>query len=431
MGAYIMSIKGNRSKLVEIQQEQLLDQVTCGSTSLQRQIEKLSIKDFFDQKNLLQNPPQKNLNEVQPIRDAAPAGNSADRTIGDQLVSEGKVGCLLIAGGQASRLKFDGPKGMYPVSIVKKKTLFQIFSEKVLAASKRANRKLPFAIMTSPLNHEVTVSYFEDHDYFGLDKSQVYFFQQEVLPFLSEKGNLFLQTKNSLAVGPNGNGKTLHQLVSSGIWRKWKDQGIEYVNQILIDNPLADPFDFELIGHQHRENAEVAIKCTERKDANEKVGVLVRNNQHIEVVEYSELPENCSLEGDICANISLYCYHMDFINRISKKTLPLHLAYKSVKSIDGECMAWKFEYFIFDVLKFTEKVCVIKSPREHCFSPLKNAQGTDSVTTVQEALQGLDRIMYQKVFGESPPEKPFELEQSLYYPAKGGNENKSACVITK
>lgn len=404
-----------KDKLKIIQQEKLLKFLDPSSSSLLQQVADISIKDFFDQKKLLITPPKKSLDKVEAVNNFCKSGNIKDIAVGEELVTKGKVGCLLIAGGQATRLRFNGPKGMFPVSVINGKTLFQIFSEKVLAVSKRAKRPLPFAIMTSPLNHDTTVEYFEKNNYFGLDPLQVSFFQQETLPFLSDNGNLFLESKTALAVGPNGNGKALHQLVKSGVWSLWKEQGVEYVNQILIDNPLAQPYDFELVGCQNRLSSDVAIKCTDRKDQNEKVGVLVNIGGHVEVIEYSELPDNDQMQFEACANISLYCYTMDFIKRISAKAMPLHLAHKSVHNMGKECMAWKFEYFIFDVLQFTDRVCLLKCPRDLCFSPLKNTQGNDSIATVQKALQKLDKMIYKRVFGQYPPEQPFELAQELHF----------------
>lgn len=91
---------------------------------------------FLRQQALLQNP-QASHQEYTPLSPVHYAGdNPAYAQLGFQLLQRGKVGCVVLAGGQGSRLKFDGPKGLYPVSSVKKKPLYQLVAEKVAAASK-------------------------------------------------------------------------------------------------------------------------------------------------------------------------------------------------------------------------------------------------------------------------------------------------------
>ena len=52
----------------------------------------------------------------------AHAENSA--AYGAKLLAEGKVGFVLVAGGQGSRLGFDGPKGAFEIGPVTNKSLF-------------------------------------------------------------------------------------------------------------------------------------------------------------------------------------------------------------------------------------------------------------------------------------------------------------------
>src|SRR5262249_54112721 len=62
------------------------------------------------------------------------------RELGERALRRGEVAVLLVAGGQGSRLGFEHPKGMFAISPVKNKTLFQIHAEKVLALSRRYRR---------------------------------------------------------------------------------------------------------------------------------------------------------------------------------------------------------------------------------------------------------------------------------------------------
>lgn len=361
--------------------------------------------------------------DVTPYRSYSNAGNAIHAKQGREAIAKGEVGCLILAGGQGTRLGFAGPKGMYPISPVHKKTLFQIFAEKTAAAG----RNLPIAIMTSPLNHNETVQFFTSHNFFGLSSDQVSFFPQSMLPFLDEEGRLFLSSPESLAEGPDGNGNAFHNLVRSGIEKRWSQQGVKYVNVVLVDNPLADPFDAELVGFTIAQQSDITIKGTLRTDEKENVGVVSIENGKIVVVEYSEMPPEDYASRDAngvlnyhCANLSLFCLKMDFIRTLTHKAeLPLHKAFKATPFLNakGEIeqrKAWKFERFIFDILPYSSKTSVLIYPRETCFSPLKKESGPDSPETVQQALQARDRQILRHL-GLPVPDGPIELPQEYHY----------------
>lgn len=368
-----------------------------------------------------------------PFTQFSNSGNSEDKARGQQLVAEGKVGCLLLAGGQGSRLRFSGPKGCFPISVIKNKTLFQLCAEKVVAAGKLAGRPLFLAIMTSNQNDADVREFFRKNNYFGLSLEQISFFPQSDLPLLTAEGKLFLETPHHLAQGPDGNGRCLEHLVKSGIWSKWYNAGVRYLNLVLIDNPLADPFDAEFIGFMEREGVDAALKCTEKKIATERVGLLVMSEGSCRVIEYSEMPEETKKEVDEngnlrhrCANLSLFGFTMDFVQRVggSNEPMPLHKAWKAVPYLDENGLtqtpekpnAWKFEAFIFDVLPKTPKVSALLYPRAQTFAPLKNETGADSPPTVREALQKYDASVLRNITGIEPPLFAFELAPEFHYP---------------
>lgn len=424
------------SKLSSIDQVHLLAYWEALSSQQQKylatQILNLDIDTYLTQKYMLEPSESKPAPSIGPLGEYAHI--SGDVALGQKLLAQKKCGCLLIAGGQGTRLSYDGPKGMFPVSVIKHKTLFQLFAEKTLAAGKQAGCLLPLAIMTSPLNHNRIVAHFEANSYFGLHPSQISFYRQNTLPFLNDKGDLFLEEKFSLAQGPDGNGSALKSFVDAGLWNSWHQLGIEQVHFVLIDNPLADPFDAELLGFHVAQKADVTLKCAQRLDPEEKVGLVVEQEGHIAVIEYSEISQKESQarrpDGTLkyaCANLSLFGMSMDFIRHAAYENfpyLPLHKAYKAVKYLDEtgrsriseKPQAWKFERFIFDVLPFANAVKVLVYPREMCFAPLKNATGPDSLETVQAALQHLDKITYEKITGQAAPAQPFELSQDFHYP---------------
>lgn len=356
------------------------------------------------------------------------AGLATDKQMGEQYIAEGKVGCIILAGGQGTRIAATGSKGMVPISLIKNKSLFQLFFEKTLAASKKYGRALPLAIMTSPVNFSSTLEYLKCSDWFGASQNQVDLFVQEMLPFMDDTGNWILQSPGKIAEGPDGNGNFFKAFYHQGICKKWKESGVQYIHVIVIDNPLADPFDAELYGYHSRTGAEATIKAIMKVDPLEQVGTIVSKRGSPRVVEYSEFPkeelaarnEDGSLRFPL-ANISLLCFDIDFIDRMGQKkdfSLPLHLARKKMEGIYSSQMIWKFETFLFDLLEYTEKSEVLVYPRETCFAPLKNRSGEASFETVKSALLASDKAAYLNVTGVPAPDKPFELDQAFYYPTK-------------
>lgn len=425
-----MNLEDAKAKLKSIDQMHLLVYWNELSNDekflLLEQIHKLDIETFHKQQVRLKHPPPSSSLSFEPFSDFSSSGSPADVMLGKEALGQGLMGCLIVAGGQGTRLHLNGPKGLFPISVVRKKSLFQLFAEKTLAAGKQIFHPLQLAIMTSPLNHAVTKTYFEAHALFGLKDQQIDLFSQNLLPFLDDSGNLFLEKKYLIAQGPDGNGSALYNFYQQGLFTKWKNLGIEYLNFIMIDNPLADPFDAELIGYHIRNKNDVTVKCTVKLHPEEKVGVLVKHQEKVQVIEYMELPERerhqINKDGSLsysCANISLFCLTLSFVEKIfsQKNSLPLHPAYKAAPALDDKNKkAWKFEYFIFDMLPLAQKVQALLYPRERCFAPLKNLSGEASPTTVHAALQERDRQIYEELYNKKAPSVPFELAQDFYYP---------------
>lgn len=361
------------------------------------------------QKEWILNPLQRENSSYQDWNEVFFSVTKEEEDLGEKILSQGKVACLLLAGGQGSRL--GAPlKGAVPVSVIEKKSLFQIFCEKTFYAGEKYGRKFPLIIMTSLQNHEETLSFFDENHYFGLSKDQVFFFSQQELPFCDDQGEWIKNSSGEVLKGPDGNGRALHELYESGLLAKMEEQGIEHIQMLQIDNPLADPFDARFIGfHKHRE-ADISMISVAKESEEEKAGMLASDRGSLRVVEYTE-KQDLSLSY---LNIGLYCFTTSFIKKLGKDNLPLpwHTAYKKV---DGEKYGWKFEYFIFDVFAYAKTFAVLVQPREECFSPLKNATGDKSLATVQRDLLAKDKRRYEAIIDRPAPEK-LELSFVFYYP---------------
>ena len=348
---------------------------------------------------------------------------------GREMLSEGLVACLILAGGKGSRLGSSSPKGTVGVSAIKRKSLFQLLFEKTFYQGLRCGKKLPLVIMTSSSNHQETVEFISSHGWFGLDQNQIYFFTQEDLPLCDKQGNWFLEAPGKLAKGPDGNGHALHLFYQSGLFETLQKQGVANLNVVLIDNALADPFDEGFLGFHALEKSEISIKSIKRESEEELLGVLASDEGALRIIEYTERSKQTQIEPDRIsfplANTGQFCFTFDFIKKLvsAKSEIPWHLSFKKSISFPGfeEKFSWKFEYFLFDVFAYAKQISVLVLPRSVCFSPLKNAEGNSSLVTVASDLLELDRKTYKTLTGEDPLLDVFELSLAFRYPREGEN----------
>src|SRR5690606_4484206 len=124
------------------------------------------------------------------------------RARGEEALHRGKVAAFTVAGGQGTRLGYDGPKGTIGVTSVTGDSLFHVFAEKILAASRRYGTTIPWFIMTSHANHEETERYFRENGYFGLPGAEVIFFRQGRMPAVDFDGRILLASKERIAMSP-------------------------------------------------------------------------------------------------------------------------------------------------------------------------------------------------------------------------------------
>ncbi|MGP1347042.1 MAG: UTP--glucose-1-phosphate uridylyltransferase [Phycisphaerales bacterium] len=334
----------------------------------------------------------------------------AMRRLGESLVRAGKVAAFTVAGGQGTRLGFDGPKGTFPATPVTGRALFAVLGEQVLAASRKFGVRIPWYIMTSPLNHADTVSFFERHGYFGLDRADVMFFNQGVLPsFDRATGRMLLASRCSVATNPDGHGGSLRALWGSGAIGDMRRRGVEHISYTQIDNPLAkviDPVFIGLHAGAPDSSGQMSSKMVAKANAGERVGVFCRAGGKTRVIEYSDLPEELASARDDggalrfnAGSIAIHMIGVGFVESLNDSpdgfALPLHRADKKVDFVDpetGEAVsprepnAVKLETFVFDALPLCESSIVYETIREEEFAPIKNAEGADSPLT-SRALQ--------------------------------------------
>ena len=345
------------------------------------------------------------------------------KEIGEMLLGKGKVAAFLVAGGQGSRLGFDGPKGMFDIGLPSHKSLFQLQAERLQNLSAQVGHPIPWCIMTSPLNHEATVNFFTEHNFFGMDRDNIRFFEQGTICALSPEGKAVLDG-DRLALVPDGNGGCFRALAQSGSLAWLVEKGVQYVFLYSVDNALCRICDPAFIGALAAEGRSLsASKVVHKAGAQEKVGIFALQNNKPGVVEYSDLPENyrdmTNPDGSLTfdgGNIAIHLFKIAGLRKLQTSRLPWHTARKTVCGIE-KC--WKFEQFLFDAFPLLGTMMPFGVLREEEFSPVKNAEGNDSPKTAREMIGRLHREWLRKAHVAIDPKKLYEISPTISYAGEG------------
>ncbi len=321
------------------------------------------------------------------------------RARGEQLLVEGKVAAFVVAGGQGTRLGYEGPKGCFESTPIARKSLFQVFAEQIRAAASRARRPIPWYIMTSPANDVATRAFFRQQDFFGFNPDDVFFFVQGTMPAIGMDGKLLLESPGSLALSPDGHGGSLLALHRSGALEDMARRGIEHISYFQVDNPLVHCIDPVFLGLHDLQNAEMSAKCLPKRDPFEKLGNLCVADGKVTVIEYSDMPDELATatrdDGRLlfsAGSIAIHVLSRSFVERLSeggRLDLPFHRAEKKVPCVNetGETVkpsepnAVKLEMFVFDAMPKARETAIYETDRAEEFSPIKNAEGADSPAT--------------------------------------------------
>ena len=327
---------------------------------------------------------------------------------GRDLLASGKVAMLVVAGGQGTRLGFDGPKGTYPITPVKNKTLFQYFAEEIARVSEKYGAVIPWYVMTSELNDSATRSFFKQHSFFGLPEKSVRFFTQGTMPAIAYDGQLLLGASDSLALSPNGHGGTLLALKKSGALTEMKSEGVDYISYFQVDNPLVPMADPLFLGLHALEGSQMSSRMLPKTNPFEKLGNFCMSGGKLQIIEYSDMPdvlaEKKNPDGSLAflaGSPAIHVISRDFVEELTRDgrlNLPWHRADKKVPFINekGETVkpetpnAVKLESFIFDALPLARKTMILEGCRAEHFAPTKNPTGVDSVESCREMLSVRD-----------------------------------------
>jgi UDP-N-acetylglucosamine/UDP-N-acetylgalactosamine diphosphorylase len=394
---------------------------------------------------------------IEPVAAYPRAADSARQPLykdathrGSELLAQGKIGAFLVAGGQGTRLGYDGPKGEYPITPVKNKPLFQVFAEQLLAHGRKAGKVIPWYIMTSDNNDVQTRAFFHKYHFFGYEEDSVFFFQQGMMPAFSMDGKLLMAEKDSLALSPDGHGGSLRALEKSGALADMQRRGVEHLSYFQVDNPLVYCIDPLFLGLHDLTGSEMSSKTVPKAHATERVGNFVMGDGVLQVIEYSDLPESLATQtnadGSLRFNsgsIAIHVLRVSFVQRMNeggKLHLPWHRAEKKVPHVDehGRMVkpdkpnAVKLEQFVFDAIPLAHNAVVYTTDRAEEFSPVKNAEGSDSPETcrrdqIRRAARWLREAGVEVPYRGNEPDAKIEIS-ALKAVAPGDLKGKGAAV---
>lgn len=322
--------------------------------------------------------------------------------VGIDAIKHCKVGAILLAGGQGTRLGFDKAKGMYNIGETKELYIFEQLIANLKKVTSAADAWVPLYIMTSEKNDEQTREFFREHDFFGYNPDYVKFFVQEMVPAVDFDGNVLVEAEDSLAMSPNGNGGWFKSLIKAGYDADLKEKGVEWLNVFAVDNVLQQIADPVFVGATIESGCVSGAKVVRKVDPYERVGAMCLEDGKPSIVEYYELtPEMAEARdenGTLLYGFGVilnYLFRVDKLLEIAEKSLPLHVVEKKVPYIDENGVAvkpetpnaYKFETLILDMVYMMDNCLSFEVDREKEFAPVKNATGTDSVESARALLK--------------------------------------------
>ena len=317
-------------------------------------------------------------------------------------IRAGKVGAVMLAGGQGSRLGFDKPKGMFNIGETRELFIFECQIRNLMEVTKQAGTWVPLFIMTSEDNYEDTFNFFAEHDYFGYSRDHIRFFRQEQLPAVDLNGQLMLNENGMILTAPNGNGGWYASMERNGILEDIRAAGIEWLNVFAVDNVLQRIADPCFVGAVIESGRESGAKVVAKADPDERVGVLCLEDGHPSIVEYFEMTDEMRTlrepDGTLSYNYGVilnYLFRVDCLDRTLNVSLPLHRACKKLRCMtpDGtvivpeEPNGYKFETLALDLVRLQESCLAYEVDRTTEFAPVKNKTGVDSAETAKALLR--------------------------------------------
>lgn len=323
-------------------------------------------------------------------------------TLGKGALKEGKVGAVLLAGGQGTRLGLDRPKGMLNIGVDRELYLFEQLIRNLMDVTDEVGAYVPLYIMTSNINNQDTIDFFEKYSYFGYPKDYIKFFVQEMEPACDYQGRVYMESDTKVAMSPNGNGGWFGSMVNAGLLSDIKERGIEWINVFAVDNCLQRIADPLFIGATIAYGCESGAKVVKKAAPDERVGVLCTEDGRPSIAEYYEMTQEMATarkeNGDLCYGFGVilnYVFSEKKLEEIADARMPIHVVEKKIPYMDETgsfvkpevANGYKFETLVLDMVHMMEDCVPYEVDRNREFAPIKNLHGVDSLDTARELMK--------------------------------------------
>ena len=398
-----MTYEQAKEKLEHYGQEQLLRYYeTLSEDGKQNLLTQIDRTDFSVLSNLEHRgkPQPRGVFAPIPVLEAADIRKEEARfrEEGLKVLRARKAAAVLLAGGMGTRLGSDNPKGMYDIGETKPVYIFQRLIENLQDVTREAGNSVRLFIMTSEKNHDATVSFLKEKQFFGYPEEDVVFFEQDMAPACDYDGKVFLEEPGAIATSPNGNAGWYLSMKKAGLDTLLHDEGIEWLNVFAVDNVLQRILDPVFLGATVLGQADCGAKVVKKAAPDEAVGVMCLEDNRPSIVEYYELTDAMrdavNEKGEPAYNFGVilnYLFHEPALARIADKNLPLHVVEKKIAHIDAEGNpvkpekpnGCKFEQLVLDMIHELDSCVVFEVAREREFAPVKNKTGIDSVESAR------------------------------------------------
>jgi UDP-N-acetylglucosamine/UDP-N-acetylgalactosamine diphosphorylase len=253
----------------------------------------------------------------------------------------------------------------------------------------------------------------------------------------AETKQVLLAARDSLFLSPDGHGGMLAAFHKSRCLEDARQRGIEHLFYGQVDNPLLQICDESLIGYHLLAQSEMTSQVIRKRDPLEKVGNVAEIDGRMQIIEYSDLPDECARlqneDGTLrlwAGSIAVHVFALAFLDRMKDAVdaLPFHRANKKAAYLteDGSLVepqhpnAIKFERFIFDLLPQARNAIVVEEDPREAFAAVKNAAGAPSETaeTAQAAMVQQDRAKLEAAGVTVAEDVPVEINPRWAFDAE-------------